>query len=188
MSYVPLKAENFSDGLRRNLCNFRQRILAGAHFLRHSAECVGSSLNHTECDPGILAITADLGFYACVLNAACSWGWTAEWACSMGRGLEVCRSGSPRIVIYDRNLPGVDWRKALDNLSAAASQPRILLAAQRIDEDLWRTVLRRRGYDVLSTSATSDQLKRELRFAWLSLDQPNLRESAGFVAPALSGG
>jgi len=72
-------------------------------------------------------------------------------------------------VIFDRNLPNVDWRRALDQLSAAASNGRVLLAAPEVDEDLWRLVLRRHGYDVLVRSADTEQLKRELRFAWLSL-------------------
>jgi len=137
--------------------------------------------------PGILAITADLGFYSCVSNAVCDWGWSAEWASSIHRGLDVCRSRPMRIVVYDRNLPDVDWRYALDRLSAVRSQPRILLAAPRIDEDLWRMVLHRRGYDVLSRSASAEQLRRELRFAWLSLCEPQPRESET-AAPALIAG
>ena len=123
--------------------------------------------------PGILAITADLGFYCSVLNAASSCGWSADWGTSMNRGLEICGSKPIQIVIYDRNLPGVDWRDALNRLNAVAEHARILLAAPRIDEDLWHKVLGRRGYDVLVRSASSEQLKRELRFAWLSLRQPS---------------
>jgi hypothetical protein len=71
----------------------------------------------------------------------------------------------------------------MDRLSAAASHARILLAAPRIDEDLWRAVLRRRGYDVLAKSAGSEQLKRELRFAWLSLQESRLHERKETMAP-----
>jgi DNA-binding NarL/FixJ family response regulator len=94
----------------------------------------------------------------------------------MNRGLEICGSRPIQIVIYDRNLPGIDWRDALNRLNAAAAHVRILLAAPWIDEDLWRMVLRRRGYDVLVRSASPEQLKRELRFAWLSLQKPTSGE------------
>jgi DNA-binding response OmpR family regulator len=120
-------------------------------------------------DPGILAVTADLGLYSCILNAACSSGWTAEWAASVSRALAVCASKPIRIVVYDSNLPYIDWRSGLRQLAGAESSPRILLASPRVDEDLWRTVLRLRGYDVLARSANSEQFRRELRFASLSL-------------------
>ncbi|HVW10788.1 MAG TPA: hypothetical protein VHC90_19515 [Bryobacteraceae bacterium] len=123
-------------------------------------------------DPGILAVTADLGLYSCVLNAACASGWTAEWAASVSRGLTVCSSKTIRIVIYDSNLPFSDWHDGVRRLAGMPSRPRILLASPRVDEDLWRTVLRLRGYDVLARSANSEQLKRELRFASLSLEHP----------------
>jgi hypothetical protein len=38
-----------------------------------------------------------------------------------------------------------------------------------VDESLWREVLRRHGYDVVYRSAGSEELRRALRFAWLSL-------------------
>jgi len=156
-------------------------MIAGPHFLRNE----GSA--ETAHRPGILAVTADLGFYSSILCAACSYGWSAEWASSMNRGLEICRSGHILIVIYDRNLPGVDWRYGMDRLSAAASHARIFLAAPRIDEDLWRAVLRRRGYDVLARSAGSEQLKRELWFAWLSLQEPQPHEQKETTAPGSVG-
>lgn len=167
--------------LMRNVCGFVKRMIAGPHFLRNEGPA------ETACRPGILAVTADLGFYSSVLSAACSYGWSAEWASSMNRGIEICRSGAIRIVIYDRNLPCIDWRYGIDRLSAAASQARILLAAPRIDEDLWRAVLRRRGYDVLARSSGSEQLKRELRFAWLSLQEFQPHEQKESMAPGSVG-
>src|SRR6185437_15659750 len=98
-------------------------------------------------------------------------GWNAEWARSLKRGVEICRRSLTPIVIYDRNLPDVDWRRALDQLSGAACDVRIILAAPDVDEDLWRNVLHRHGYDVLTRSASAEQLERELRFAWISLDE-----------------
>jgi DNA-binding response OmpR family regulator len=122
--------------------------------------------------PRVLAVTADLAFYAGVLSAASSAGWRTDWASTLNRGVELCKAKAPPIVIYDSNLPGVDWRFALDRLSAAPSHPRILLAAPSIDEELWENVLRRHGYDVIERAANSEQLERVFRFAWLSLPAP----------------
>jgi hypothetical protein len=79
------------------------------------------------------------------------------------------------IVVYDVNLPGSEWGRAFDRLSDIPDRPRILLAATRIDEDLWRSVLQRQGYDTVERSAGSAEYMRAFHFAWLSL-QP--RESA----------
>lgn len=120
-------------------------------------------------DPGILAITADVSFYSCVLNAACSAGWTADWAPSIGRGLNICGTKEVRIVVFDRNMPYINWRTAVRQFGRTEPHPRILVASADVDEDLWSVVIRLGGYDVLPRSASSAQLGRELRFASLSL-------------------
>ena len=122
--------------------------------------------------PRVMAVTADLAFYSGVLSAASSARWRTDWARTLNRAVEICKSKSPPIVIYDSNLPDVDWRSAFDRLSAVPSHPRILLAAPSIDEELWENVLRRHGYDVVERAANSEQLERAFRFAWLSMPTP----------------
>jgi DNA-binding NarL/FixJ family response regulator len=90
----------------------------------------------------------------------------------MERAIEVYRPESMPIVIYDVNLPGIEWSRAFDRLRAVPNRPRILLAATRIDEELWRKVLQRQGYDIVERSAGSEELTRALHFAWLSLHTP----------------
>jgi hypothetical protein len=124
------------------------------------------------CQPRVLAVTADIGFYAGVLSAASSAHWRTEWARTFSRATEICQSKSPPIVIYDSNLPGVDWEWAFERLSTVPNRPRMLLAAPSINEELWRNVLRRHGYDVVERAASSEQLGRVFRFAWLSLLTP----------------
>jgi hypothetical protein len=121
--------------------------------------------------PRILAITTDAGFYSSVLGAICDLGWSADWATTISRGLEICAKDPVHIVIYDRHLPRTDWRGAFDLLAAHAARARILPATPSIDQDLWQMVLRRRGYDVLVRSAGSEQLRRETRFASLSIQE-----------------
>jgi hypothetical protein len=119
----------------------------------------------------VLAITADLGFYSGVLSATASGQWRTKWARTLNRATEICRANSP-FVIYDSSLPGVDWEWAFERLSAVPNRPRILLAAPSVDEELWQSVLRRHGYDVVERAASSEQLDRVFRFAWLSLITP----------------
>jgi hypothetical protein len=126
-------------------------------------------ITETTRPTGVLALTADICLYSGVLNAASSIGWRTEWARTLRRGIEICNLESTPIVIYDANLPGIEWGTAFDLLSSGPIQRRILLAARCIDEDLWRNVLRRHGYDIVERSASSEELRTALRFARLSL-------------------
>jgi hypothetical protein len=143
-----------------------QRLLAPSPD-RRVTEIIGNNRH-----PRVLAVTADIGFYAGVLNASSSAEWRTDWARTLNRAIEICRSKSPQIVIYDSALPGVEWGWAFDRLGEIPNHPRILLAAPSIDEELWRNVLRRHGYDVVERAASSEQLGRAFRFAWLSLLTP----------------
>ncbi len=157
--------DSFRERLSRKMRCVVRRMAAWPHYFRRPVPAGEASQFH------ILTVTADIGFYSGVLSATRSCGWNAEWARSLKRALEICRSRLTPIVIYDRNLPDVDWRRALEQLSGATYDARILVAAPDVDEDLWRMVLHRHGYDVLARSASAEQLERELRFAWLSLDE-----------------
>jgi DNA-binding response OmpR family regulator len=161
-----ITAESFGERLAQRMRNAVRRMAAWSHYFQTTAIPAGAA-----SEPHILTVTADVNFYSGVLSATQSCGWNAEWARSLKRAVEICRSRLTPIVIYDRNLPDVDWRRALDQLSGAAYDARILLATPDVDEDLWRMVLHRHGYDVLARSANAEQLERELRFAWLSLDE-----------------
>lgn len=125
-------------------------------------------------DPGarVLAITSDLAFYADVLNAATTVRLSTGWARNVSRALEICSLRPAPVIVYDARLRGIEWRRAFDLLSLFPCHPRILLAADRIDETLWHKVLEHRGYDVVERSAGAHELARAFRFAWLSLHTP----------------
>lgn len=165
-------AESLGESFRRRIRNLMRRMAALPNCLRPPLPAPGI------LKPHILTVTADINFYTGVLSATESCGWSVEWARSLKRALEVCRSRLTPIVVYDRDLPDIDWRRALDELSGTPYDVRILLAAPNVDEELWQTVLHRHGYDVLARSASAEQLERELRFAWLSLDETRERESS----------
>lgn len=129
----------------------------------------GKSVPAQSPDTRVLTITSDVVFYADVLNAATAVCLPTAWARTFSRALEICGVKPVPLIVYDARLRGVEWRQAFDLLSTFPSHPRILFAADRVDETLWRTVLDRRGYDVVERSAGAEKLSRALRFAWLSL-------------------
>jgi CheY-like chemotaxis protein len=120
--------------------------------------------------PRVLVITADVRFYADVLSAVNSRVWHVDWARSVESAVAICRMGTTPVAIYDEQLPRADWREAFRALRTIPEIPKLVLAASReIDEPLWRSVLFHKGYDVVSRNAHSTDLKRVLRFAWLSV-------------------
>lgn len=119
--------------------------------------------------PHVLTVTADVAFYAAVLGTGTDSRWRIDWVRSLRRAIETCRGKVIPVVIYDTKLPYVDWRRALDCFAAVPHPPKVVLAAPSVDEDLWRDVLDRRGYDVMERSASSAGIRRILRFAWLAL-------------------
>lgn len=130
---------------------------------------VSPAASRVRPDPRVLAVTADVAFYAGVLGAGTDARWRIDWARSLGRAVETCALKAVPLVIYDTKLPGVDWQWALDCFAAIPHAPKVVLAAASVDEDLWCDVLRRHGYDVVERSANPESLRRILRFAWLSL-------------------
>jgi hypothetical protein len=129
-------------------------------------------LRESNLHPGVLAVTTDIRFYSNVLNATHTLNWRTTWARWLERAIEIYRPESTPIVIYDINVPGIEWGQAFERLHTLSNRPRIFLAATRIDEELWSEVLRRHGYDIVARSAGSEELSRVFRFAWLSLHTP----------------
>jgi DNA-binding response OmpR family regulator len=119
--------------------------------------------------PCVLAITADIGFYGTVMSAANSLGWRTVWARWLDRAIEIYRPELMPIAIYDIDLPGNEWSRALHQLNDRPNPPCILLAARQVDEELWRNVLQGHGYDAVERSARPAHLARVFHFAWLSL-------------------
>jgi hypothetical protein len=159
--------------LRRPYCggvmNMSARI---QRLLAPPAELGVMGLRECNLHPGVLAVTTDIRFYSNVLNATHSLSWRTTWARWLERAIEIYRPESMPIVVYDINMPGIAWGRAFERLHALPNHPRIFLAATRVDEELWSEVLRRRGYDIVERSASSEELSRVFRFAWLSLHAP----------------
>lgn len=135
--------------------------------LKSSGDTARNRVIANPAPSGVLVVTADVGFYSGALHAACAHQLRADWVRSLGRAVEQVANAS--VVLYDADLPDVTWDLAFVLLNPAPERRRLLLAARAVDEELWRSVLLRRGYDVVPRAAGSDELSRALRFACLSL-------------------
>jgi hypothetical protein len=122
--------------------------------------------------PSVLAITSDDRLYYLLLSASIDLGWKITRARTIERALELGCSQPTPLVIYDERLPGAEWREALPGLTGFPDQPAVLLAASEVSEEIWESLLRCRGYDLVLRAAGSEEWKRELRFAWLATANP----------------
>jgi len=74
-------------------------------------------------------------------------GWRILYARSLEGALHVSKLNRVTVVIYDRDLPDVEWRKGLRSLVDGDPVFFILLSSV-VDQRLWKTVLDNGGYDV----------------------------------------
>ncbi len=116
----------------------------------------------------ILAITSEDRLFFLLLSASIDLGWKIVWARSIERACDLYSMRQTPLVVYDQRLPGIDWREGLARIAGFPGNPVVLLAASEVNEEVWETVLRCRGYDAVRRSAGSVEWRRELLFARLS--------------------
>src|ERR1700689_254364 len=80
----------------------------------------------------LLAITADDRFYSNLVEIAASSGWEIHRASTVQEGLDVVRSLSMPLVLFDWDENGPNWRAGLTRLYAAPRHPCILLASRLV--------------------------------------------------------
>ncbi len=114
----------------------------------------------------VLAITTDDRDKRAL--AACSvrghWDLVMTGACE--EALEIVKKGGAAVILYDRDLPGLDWRDALRLLADANPPCPVILTSPVNDGYLWGEVIRRGGYDVLAKPLEEDQTVRFVNLAW----------------------
>lgn len=69
------------------------------------------------------------------------------------------------VVLCDRELPELEWRKAVARLAAPPHRACVILLSGAVDTNLWNEVVRGGGYDVLSKPMREDEVVRAVRLA-----------------------
>lgn len=76
--------------------------------------------------------------------------WSLRFTHSPEEGFTLASQNRFEVVLCDRNQYGYPWREVIDRLAAISPQSCILLVSPLKEEYLWRDVLQRGGYDVLT--------------------------------------
>jgi DNA-binding NtrC family response regulator len=114
----------------------------------------------------VVAITPDEDDKKSLAAFAVRGQWELVWTRSCEEALETLKRMPAAVILCDRDLPGVDWRTALERLAASRADCAIILTSSVNDEYLWDEVIHKGGYDVLSKPLQQEQTVRAVNLAW----------------------
>jgi len=93
-------------------------------------------------------------------------GWVMHFADSWREAQSAATNLQVPVILFDRDLPGVDWRETVAGLASSSSPACVILISRAADDYLWEEVIRRGGYEVLSKPLRPDEVVRVIRLAW----------------------
>ena len=91
--------------------------------------------------------------------------WRLISAASDEEAVQILQKISFSVVLWDRDMPGIDWRAGLRWLAGAGNRPAVLLMSEVSDEYLWEEVVRAGGFDVMTRPFRKDETLACLEFA-----------------------
>jgi CheY-like chemotaxis protein len=112
----------------------------------------------------LLLVSREAAQAAALHRIAAELGWTFALASSAAEAAALPPAG-PTVIVFDRDLPGEDWRRALPRLAALPHTACVLLASAVADEYLWQEVSRHGGDDLLAKPWKSAEVRRVAAFA-----------------------
>jgi DNA-binding NtrC family response regulator len=116
--------------------------------------------------PGVLVITTSVWDQTLYRSVRTHGEWDMVIAHSVAEALRLLAAREFAIVIYDRDLPGADWREGLAKIVESSPRVCFLLTSRVSDEYLWREVVMHGGYDILVKPLEEDAVVHTLRRAW----------------------
>lgn len=92
-------------------------------------------------------------------------GWELVFANTCDEARADLNRLRPQIVLCDRDLPGEDWKDAVQTLASASDRACIILVSKAADDYLWNEVVHCGGYEVLSKPLREDKVIRAVKLA-----------------------
>jgi len=69
------------------------------------------------------------------------------------------------VILCDRDLPGCEWREAMETMVANSRGACVILTSPVNDDYLWQEVLQRGGYDVLTRPLQEERVLHAVEMA-----------------------
>jgi len=136
----------------------------------------------TGAERELLVITSDTRFFASLQYAAAPNGWEIRWARSLNGAMAILAGRALPVILYDWCSVAEDWTASIGRLNLVPEEPCIILAADGVDEDLWRRALGLRVHDVVCRTGGRDHLFATLQFAWKWKATSVINRSESFTA------
>jgi ActR/RegA family two-component response regulator len=121
----------------------------------------------------LLLITADREFRERFERVATENRWEVKNAESVDEAISLVGSKTMPLVAYDWEPAGEDWLTGLDKLASLPCRPCVFLVSRVLDSNLWQELISHGGYDVLARSAESEEIRRNIAFAWFWANRPH---------------
>ena len=115
----------------------------------------------------VLAMTASGSDDALLREILAGPSWELRLSNDLEDAIAFLDSRAAAIVLFDRDLPGANWRATVRRL--ASEHSRVILASFVADDYLWEEVIHCGGYDVLAKPLREDEVIHMIQFAWAAL-------------------
>jgi DNA-binding NtrC family response regulator len=125
-----------------------------------------AGLPKTHDVPQVLVITASASDQTFYKSVRARGEWDMVLARSASEALRLLATQAFPIVLYDRDLPGWDWREVLVRMLETSPRICFLLTSRVSDAYLWREVVKHGGYDVVARPLEEGVVVQTLRRAW----------------------
>jgi DNA-binding NtrC family response regulator len=126
----------------------------------------------------VLAVSVPDTEYFRVEQVASSAGWESKFARTCEEAERLLEHRQFSVILLDRDLADIDWRTAIERLKKSAPTSCILLISGINDEYLWREVIQRGGFDIISKPLSQDQLQAQIDHAWFFWKSDLSRQAA----------
>lgn len=91
--------------------------------------------------------------------------WDMHFADTAQAALAAANELSAPIILYDRDLPGTEWRNVVQTLASSPHSACVILISKVSDDYLWNEVARTGGYDVLPKPLQEADVVRAVKLA-----------------------
>jgi DNA-binding response OmpR family regulator len=82
------------------------------------------------------------------------------------------------VILCECRLPDGSWIEILNRISAATTEPLLIVTSRLADASLWAEVLNLGGYDLLAKPFNRQEVRHVLTSAWVQSANPVKRASA----------
>ncbi len=92
--------------------------------------------------------------------------WMPIPATDWSHMFELARQVDAPVILYDCNLPGLEWQKGIPRLVSASNTPCLILLSDVSDPYLWDELVQHGGFDLLTRPFQRKKVLAMLDFAY----------------------